>query len=356
MGLPLDEYIVLDERFVSRTPDGFRLALPLAELRIGEKRPLSDVEACVECDLSVKSDGARRENTISGSRFRFTFDESALEQIRATAAADELSMKAFRTRVEGSGGANGTANGTAAAAAADIIISKTFPPQAPPPGLPAALDVSSQGAPESGADRQARALEASAAMSEDERKALAEQQAKMMAAQQKRALEITTAMSEDERESLNGAAQRGMARALAAAGIEASGDAVISWGAKRDTTASAAADDDGEAGRQTKLRGKLELEVALNLPAPLSYVPPVVLNPFGSLLLKATWGKILPRVLELVAADYTRRVCGGGAASAAGGGLMGTSVADQQQPTATPSGAAKSEAGEGFEPSKLKRK
>ena len=343
MGLPLDQYIVLDERFVSRTPDGFRLALPLAELRVGEKRPLSDVEACVECDLSVKSDGARRENTISGSRFRFTFDESALEQIRATAAADELSMKAFRTRVEGSGGTNGTANGTAAAAA-------------PPPGLPAALDVSSQGAPESGADRQARALEASAAMSEDERKALAEQQAKMMAAQQKRALEITTAMSEDERESLNGAAQRGMARALAAAGIEASGDAVISWGAERDTTASAAADDDGEAGRQTKLRGKLALEVALNLPAPLSYVPPVVLNPFGSLLLKATWGKILPRVLELVAADYTRRVCGGGATSAAGGGLMGTSVADQQQPTATPSGAAKSEAGQGFEPSKLKRK
>ena len=41
--LPLDQYSVLDARFISRRPEGFRLSVPLSELRLGESRPLESV-------------------------------------------------------------------------------------------------------------------------------------------------------------------------------------------------------------------------------------------------------------------------------------------------------------------------
>ena len=85
---------------------------------------------------------------------------------------------------------------------------------------------------------------------------------------------------------------------------------------------------DARAGANTTLRCKLALDVGVTLPPPLAYVPRVLLNPFGSLLLRLTWSRILPAVLALLRADYDLRWVRGqtNVSVTAPGGLFGTAA------------------------------
>ena len=249
MTLPLDNYTLLDERFVARTADGFRLALPLGELALGDRKPLAGLDATAECDLTVASDAARRTNTITGSSFRIRVaDVAALEQL-----ADVDQSQLART---------------------GMLVGAQPPANATP------------------ADKAAWMQQA-----------MAKQQA------------AVSSMSEAERDEARASSLRMMSRGLAAADLEVSGAAALSWGAAR-------------AGANTTLRCKLALDVGVTLPPPLAYAPRVLLNPFGSLLLRLTWSRILPAVLALLRADYDLRWVRGqtNVSVTAPGGLLGTAA------------------------------
>ena len=93
MGLPIDRYNVLDDRFVTFTDDGFRMELPLGNVLNG----LDDVS--IVCDLRVEHDPVRLRNTIVASHLAIRVDADAVARDAGKLAQDREVLAALNRKL-----------------------------------------------------------------------------------------------------------------------------------------------------------------------------------------------------------------------------------------------------------------
>ena len=133
MGLPIDRYNVLDERFVTFTDDGFRMELPLGSVLNG----LDDVS--IVCDLRVEHDPVRLRNTIVASHLAVRVDADAVARDEGKLAQDREVLAALNRKLRHNhgveeGGACSDDEVASAAAAAAATTTTTADPSLAVPG------------------------------------------------------------------------------------------------------------------------------------------------------------------------------------------------------------------------------
>eukprot|EP00546_Thalassionema_frauenfeldii_P012518 CAMPEP_0178928088 /NCGR_PEP_ID=MMETSP0786-20121207/19649_1 /TAXON_ID=186022 /ORGANISM="Thalassionema frauenfeldii, Strain CCMP 1798" /LENGTH=405 /DNA_ID=CAMNT_0020603793 /DNA_START=74 /DNA_END=1287 /DNA_ORIENTATION=- len=276
MILPIEKYNLLDERFVSRTKDGFQFTLPFGDVRNqkGDKifPGLSGVRA--QCNLSVQSNASERKNTITASSFKIVVDQDDLDEAKARAEDDK---KRFSRLINQSN-----------------ITALNQP----------SLSTSEKNAIKEGIKEGINSYCASdeTDIQSERRNGEMEQRLSTIESSFRN---ITT----EERKELRKASMRTVLKAVDGAAIEADGTVILSWGKSygqrfKNLFSNRQALTAVEDSIIRPINAKLSLDAEVTLPLP---IPSLLVNPIGSLILKISFGQVLPRLLQVVGKDYERR-------------------------------------------------
>jgi len=274
MSLPIDKYNLLDERFLSRTKDGFQFTLPLGEIKTqkGEKlfSGLSGVRA--QCNLGVQSDTDKQKNTITASSFKIVVEKDDLNEAKARSEDDKKRLSIIREQMIKQ--ANITSSGQAF-------------------GNP--LLVRENNTIEQGENSSSTIVQLQEEIEQSEQRGREIQQS-------------LSTLTTEERTELNQASMRSILTALDGVALEADGTVVLSWGKSggRFTNLLSSAEPmyTAEDNILRPIDAKLALDAQITLPLPL---PRILVNPIGSLILRISFGQVLPRLLHIIGRDYERR-------------------------------------------------